>query len=206
MEYENTDEAARREACEKVKQIVKAIKAIKIRYYPNFSKISEKDQETYQKLQDNLETISESHNLHNLKATLMSEVEARYDRNDDNMGLGHSTGPDDILQACYGAVDAQQEALSRGKIGQAIKCQEILKDYIQQIDSPDVMGLVINYKRERFAELVRTRDEVEGQNFSWNNRMRGFYHPEHVKERQAAINTIINVPDKTKQNEEVQTI
>ena len=43
MGYENVDEAARREACERVKQIVKAIKAIKIRYYLNFSKISEKD-------------------------------------------------------------------------------------------------------------------------------------------------------------------
>ena len=206
MEYENTDETARREACEKVKQIVKAIKAIKIRYYLNFSKISEKDQEIYQKLQDNLETISESHNLHNLKAALMSEVEARYNRNDDNIGLGHSNGPDGILQACYGAVDAQQEALSRGKIGQAIKCQEILKDYIQKIDSSDVIGLVINYKREKFAELVRTRDEVEGENFSWNKRMRGFYHPEHATERQDAISIITNVPDKTKTNEEVLTI
>ena len=55
MEYQNTDDAVRRDACERVKQIVKAIKAIKIRYYLNFSKISEKDQETYQKLQDNLD-------------------------------------------------------------------------------------------------------------------------------------------------------
>ena len=33
MEYQNTDEAARRAACERVKQIVKAIKAMKIKYY-----------------------------------------------------------------------------------------------------------------------------------------------------------------------------
>lgn len=206
MGYENVDETARREACEKLKQIVKAIKAIKIRYYLNFSKISEKDQETYKKLQANLETISESHNLHNLKVALMSEIEARYDRNDDNMRLGKSTGPDSILEACYGAVDAQKEALSHGKIGQATKCQEILKSYMQQIDSLDVIGLIINYKREKFAELVRTRDEVEGQNFSWNKRMRDFYHLEHVMERQDAISIITNIPNKTKQNEELLTI
>lgn len=206
MGYENVDETARREACERVKQIVKAIKAIKIRYYLNFSKISQKDQETYQKLQANLEKISESHNLHNLKTALMSEVEAKYDRKDDDIGPRNSTEPDDILQACYGAVDAQKEALSRGKIVQATKCQEILKKYMQQINSPDVIALVVNYKREKFAELVRTRDEVETQNSAWNNVMRGFYHPEHVKERKDTIGIIGNVQDKPKQNEEVLTI
>ena len=67
MEYQNTDDAIRRDACEKVKQIVKAIKAIKIKYYLNFSKISEKDQDTYQKLEANLDKISTSHNLNKLK-------------------------------------------------------------------------------------------------------------------------------------------
>ena len=39
MGYENIDEVTRKEACEKVKQIVEAIKAIKIKYYLNFSKM-----------------------------------------------------------------------------------------------------------------------------------------------------------------------
>lgn len=116
------------------------------------------------------------------------------------------TEPDDILQACYGAVDAQKEALSRGKIVQAAKCQEILKKYMQQIDSPDIIGLVVNYKREKFAELVRTRDEVENQNSAWNQMMKSFYHPEHAMQRQDTISIIGNVQDKPKQNEEVLTI
>ena len=132
MGYENIDEATRRQACERVKQIVKAIKAIKIRYYLNFSKISEKDQETYQKLQDNLDKISESHNLQNLKVALMAEVDAKYDRKDDDNGIQNEIDPDDNLKACYGAIDAQKEALSRGKITQALRCQEQLKKYKQK--------------------------------------------------------------------------
>ena len=55
MEYENVDEVAKRQACERVKQIVKAIKNMKIKYYLDFSKISEKDKETYQKLEEALD-------------------------------------------------------------------------------------------------------------------------------------------------------
>ena len=75
MEYQNTDDAIRIEACEKVKQIVKAIKAIKIKYYLIFSKISAKDRETYQKLEKSLEKISEEHNLNSLKVALMKEID-----------------------------------------------------------------------------------------------------------------------------------
>ena len=81
--------------------IVKAMKAMKIKYYLNFSKISEKDRETYQKLEESLEKISNSHNLNNLKVALMSEINAKYDN-------GNSTEPNDILQKCYGAIDAQK--------------------------------------------------------------------------------------------------
>ena len=44
MEHENLDENAKYlAACENVKKIVNAIKSIKIKYYPNFAKISEAD-------------------------------------------------------------------------------------------------------------------------------------------------------------------
>ena len=86
MEYENVDEVARRQACERVKQIVKAIKTMKIKYYLDFSKISGKDKETYQKLEEALERVSSSHNLEGLKVALMSEVSARYDRGSSGDG------------------------------------------------------------------------------------------------------------------------
>ena len=195
MGYENIDEAARRQACERVKQIVKAIKALKIRYYLNFSKISEKDQETYQKLQDNLDKISESHNLQNLKVALMAEVDAKYDRKDDDNGIQNEIDPDDNLKACYGAIDAQKEALSRGKITQALRCQEQLKKYKQKLN-PDEYQVMLNYKREKFAELMQTREQVEEQTKLWNSRFKGMYKIKHTQERQQTMETISELQNK----------
>lgn len=197
MEFEGTDEAIRRQACERVKQIVKAIKAIRIKYYLNFSKISEKDQEIYQKLEASLEKISNSHNLNKLKVELMQELSAKYDRKDEEKEPENRREPDNILQACYGAIDAQKEALSRGKITQARKCQQILKKYMQKIDLENYRELIINYKREKFAELMKSRDDLEEQNNSWDKIMRAFYKEGHVKERQTAIKLITKVPEKT---------
>ena len=197
MEFENTDEAIRRQACERVKQIVKAIKAMKIKYYLNFSKISQKDQETYQKLEENLDKVSTSHNLTKLKVELMQELSAKYDRKDEDIEPENQGKPDKFLQACYGAIDAQKEALSHGKITQAIKCQQILKQYMEKINLENYKELVINYKREKFAELMKSRDELETQNNSWNKIMRAFYKEDHVSERQNVIDLIMQVPEKT---------
>lgn len=199
MEYQGTDDATRREACEKVKQIVKAIKAIKIKYYLNFSKISDKDEEMYQKLESNLEKISQQHDLNNLKIALMQEVEAKYDgKNPEDMKNreqhGHSN---DILQACYGAIDAQKEALSKGRITQALRCQEQLKLYQQELDKAGCTE-VLNYKREKFAELMQTRDQLEDQLKSWNTKMKNLYKVKHVEKRKQAMEVIQNLQNKDK--------
>lgn len=200
MEYGNTDEVARREACERVKQIVKAIKAIKIKYYLNFSKITVEDKETYQKLETNLEQISEKHDLNNLKVALMQEVEAKYDgKNPEDMKHGEQPEPnDDILQACYGAIDAQKEALSKGRITQALRCQEQLKRYKQKLDEVGCQE-VTNYKREKFAELMQTREQIEEQIKSWNNTMKGMYKIRHVGKRKETMEKIQSLQNKEKQ-------
>lgn len=199
MEYENTDEAIRREACERVKQIVKAIKAIKIKYYLNFSRISAEDKERYQKLETNLEKISERHNLSNLKVALMQEVEAKYDgKNPEDMNQGEQPQPNDILQACYGAIDAQKEAISKGKITQAIRCQEQLKKYKQELDEVG-REEVTNYKREKFAELMQTREQLEEQLKTWNSMMKGMYKIEHAGKRKEIIENMQSL-----QNIEIQ--
>jgi len=191
MIHENVDDAVRREACERVKQIVKAIKAIKIKYYLNFSKMSEKDKETYQKLEKHLEKISDEHNLNSLKVALMSEVDAKYDKKDlDDGQPGNEHDPDKIMQACYGAIDAQKEALSKGKITQALRCQEQLKRYMQVIDSLECKDMIINYKREKLAELGRSREQLEEQIKSWENKMKGMYKIVHVSKRDNAIKMV----------------
>lgn len=192
MEFQNTDEAVRKEACEKVKQIVKAIKAIKIKYYLNFSKISTKDQEIYQKLEANLESITKTHNLNNLRVALMQEVEVKYNgKNPDDMNQDEEPEPEDILQACYGAVDAQVDALSRGRITQARRCQEQLKKYRQRLG---IVGdkEIENYKREKFAELSRTRElgitlsQLKNQQEEWldKNNIRDMFKIKDAKERE----------------------
>lgn len=196
MGYENVDEVARKQACEHLKQIVKAIKTIKIKYYLNFSKISAKDKETYQKLEASLEKISSMHNLGNLKVALMQEVSDKYDRPDADMMEQKEKQPDDILQACYGAIDAQKEALSRGKITQARKCQEILKKYMQNVNLENYRELITNYKREKFAELVKSRDELEQKNASWYRIMREFYKEGHTMERKNVVDIVPRVPEK----------
>ena len=201
MEYQNTDEATRREACERVKQIVKAIKAIKIKYYLNFSKISAKDKEAYQKLEANLEKISNEHDLSRLKVALMQEVGAKYDGKnpEDIMKQGKQHEPnDDILPACYGAIAGQKEALSRGRITQALRCQEQLKRYKQGLDEVGIKE-VTNYKREKFAELMQTREQVEEQLKSWNNTMKGMYKKKHVEKRQKIVEEMQGWQNKEKQ-------
>lgn len=188
MEYEKVDENAKYlKACENVKKIVNAIKLIKIKYYPNFSKISEKDKEVYEQLEDNLEKISGKNNLNKLKIALMEEVSAKYDKKEINSEKnGNQFSNDELLLACYGAIDAQKEALSFGKIKQAQKCQSILKQYMKQIDSMSFRELVINYKREKFGELIKNRDMVQKRNETVMNYMKDCYEKSQVIERQYA--------------------
>ena len=202
MDYPNTDEATRREACERVKQIVKAIKAIKIKYYLTFSKISGEDKVTYDKLEENLEKISTAHNLNNLKVALMQEVSDKYDGKPvKDMGEGSQPEPNKLLQSCYGAIDVQKEALSKGRITQAIRCQEQLKRYMQELDE-NGRKEVTNYKREKFAELMQTREQVEEKIKTWQNTMKGMYKIKHVRERKDTMTKIQSTQNKERQAEE----
>lgn len=191
MEHENIDETTRYlAACENVKKIVNAIKSIKIKYYPNFAKISAEDKKIYEQLEANLEKISEGNNLNGLKVALMQEVSAKYDKKDIKNEQGNPNSVDNELQACYGAIDAQKEALSHGKIKQAKKCQEILKQYLDELDSMSYRELVVNYKREKFGELIKDKDAVQEKNEAWMSEMKGFCKPEYVMERQQATEKI----------------
>ena len=194
MEYQDTDEITRREAIEKVKQIVKAIKAIRIKYYPDFSKVSEKDQETEQKLQANLEQIAQNNGLNELRSSLIQEVDERYG------GKEPENKNDSILQACYGAIDAQKEAISKGKITQALRCQEQLKMYKQKLSKAECQE-IINYKREKFAELMQTREQLEENMKKWNSQLKGMYKIEHAQKRRDAMEVIQNLQNPEKSQE-----
>ena len=198
MEHENVDENARYlTACENVKKIVNAIKSIKIKYYPNFAKISEEDKKVYDELELNLEKISEDNNLNRLKTALMEEVSAKYDKKDMKKEPRDPKFLDNGLLACYGAIDAQQKALSQGKISQAKRCQNILKQYMKEIDSIECRKLIINYKREKFGELIRDREAVQRKNEETMNFMKGCYESGIVLERQHAKEQIEEAKNKS---------
>lgn len=193
MDYQNADEAVRREVIEKVKQIVKAIKTIKIKYYANFVRISEKDQETYQILTKELDQISSKHKLDNLKIALMEEVSQKYDiKSEDDIKKEKQEDPEDILKACYGAIDAQKEALSRGKISQALRGQEMLEKYINQIDNLKVLNEIKNYKRKKFAELVRSREDIENKNKDYMEILKECFNETNSQERTDVIEVVNN--------------
>lgn len=186
MEHENIDENAKYlTACENVKKIVNAIKLIKIKYYPNFSKISEEDKQVYKELEVNLEKISEDNNLNRLKDALMEEVSAKYDKKDIKNEQKDPNFLDQELLACYGAIDAQQEALSHGKIKKARECQEILRKYLEELPTY-CKELVVKYKRDKFGELTRDETILQKCNNSWMNCMKGLCKPEYAEERRQA--------------------
>lgn len=107
---------------------------------------------------------------------------------------------DEILQVCYKIIDAQKEAISKGKITQAIRCQEQLKRYKQELDEAGCQE-VTNYKREKFVELMQTREQVEEQLKAWNNTMRGMYKIKHVGKRKETMEKIQSLQNKEKQTQ-----
>ncbi len=202
MEYEKTDEDIKyRTACENVKKIVNAIKSLKIKYYLDFSKISEEDEMRFKQLESNLDKISEENNLDGLKTELMSEVVAKYEKRDIKKEEGSPRFIDDKLMACYGAIDVQQKVLSEGKIKKAIKCQQLLDKYINELDSMTYKDLIVNYKREKFGELIRSKEAVHENNEQWSTRLQDFCINCSASARKEATEQIENAKENTEEIE-----
>ena len=190
MEYEKSEEDIKyRSACENVKKIVNAIKFLKIKYYLDFSKISKEDEERFQQLEADLDKVSEENNLDGLKSELMSEVNAKYgQRNND--GEPQSKFVDDKLMACYGVIYVQKDVLSKGKIKKAIRCQEILKQYIEELESEEYKKLIVDYKRSKLGELNKTNEVVHENNEQWMKKLKLCSRKELVTNRKDAMSVI----------------
>ena len=111
---------------------------------------------------------------------------------------------EDILQACYKAIDAETEAISQGKMGLALKYQDQLKKY-KQLLPVEYKDLTTNYKREKFAQLEKTREQVDGQKESWKNKMKGMYKIKDVTIRKEAMRIISNTQNKEQEKEDKET-
>lgn len=174
MMYEDIDEAAKyQEACRKVKQIAEAIKNMRIKYYPNFVRISEEDKQVYNELNLQIEKIARENGLNQLKDELINEITDKYDGqvpliDDQEQGQRGNIGLyEKVLKVYYGAIDVEKYALSKGKIKQALKCQakanacmtELQKSE-QEEDRKQLVEMATHYKREKFAELAQTKEQI----------------------------------------------
>lgn len=178
------DEAEREQAyikaCDNVKKIAKAIGAIRIKYYPNFSQISDIDKETYTELNKQIDQISKEHGLEKLRTFLMGEVEAKYDNKAKIQDENIAETEELRLLAYYGAIDAEVTALSQGKIKQAMKCQEIRKKYENKANKVMLENMT-KYKREKLAEIGRTRQITEQNNQKWETLLKDFNQKTEVR-------------------------
>lgn len=104
----------------------------------------------------------------------------------------------DTLQACYKIIDEQKEALSQGRITQALRCQKQLEIYKQKLDSVDYKE-VTNYKREKFAELMQTREQIEEKLRAWKSNMKGMYKIGHVGKRKETMEKMQKLQNREQQ-------
>lgn len=189
MEHENVDETiAFQAACQKVKQIANTIKAIRMKYYPNFAKISDEDKETYNSLYAQIDKVAEENGLTKLKAELMADIEDRFNdvsKPKENDGQKENSEPSEkILKAYYGAIDAGKQALSEGRLKRALNCQKQAITYMTQLEALNQSGLVemaVHYKREMFAEL--SVEQQKTQKTNWDKFLKSTYRESDLQER-----------------------
>ncbi len=219
MRYESVENVNEyQKACSNIKQIAKAIKAIKIKYYTNFSKISEQDRDTFDKLNKQMEIISSENGLNKLAESLMEEIDAKYsgktpeiyrykleDRETRNQIFN------EILLACYGAIDAGKQALSVGKLKSAIKCQEKLQEYSQIFDMHEegskFREIVTEYKRKKFGELALTKEQNQILNEKYEGILKGYFESTTPEERENLGKEIAGIKrEKTKERDTEEVV
>ena len=209
MKYENIDETNKyQEACRKVKQIANAIKLIRIKYYPNFARISDEDKQIHDELNTQIEKIAKENGLEKLKAELIEDISDRYALNSDEEIHDSSQLEDKNLKAYYGAIDAGEKALSEGKLKKARSCQKEADIYWAKLEKLDqkngtnkLIEMATDYKRAKFAELVPTKEEITTQ---WNQFMEACHRDESEQDRREFIDDAErNITEKPKEKETV---
>ena len=179
MEYENVDESAiNQEACQKVKQIAEAIRKIRIKYYPNFTKISAEDKEIFDKLNNQIDKIAEKHGLNKLKVELINDIEDRYNENmpenseEKQKNEGGSNSELAFKKYCA-AKEVEVTCLKRGQIQRARQCQEE-GNRLYSLLSEEEKQEAILYKRELFGTLGISISETYNRVEKYKSILKGF--------------------------------
>lgn len=204
MEHENVDEAiAFQTACKKVKQIANAIKTIRMKYYPNFAKISDEDKQTYEELHLQIDKIARENGLNMLKTELIADINDRFQDSQNEADANKQEKPaEKILKAYYGAIDAGNQALSEGKLRRALNCQKQANSFMEQLEAiaqEDLLRMAVEYKRARFAELSQERGEKEQVTTNWEQFLQQTYKTEDFQKRNDIAQEILQNAKRTEQ-------
>ena len=204
MEHENVDEAiAFQTACKRVKQIANAIKTIRMKYYPNFAKISDEDKQTYEELHLQIDKIARENGLNMLKTELIADINDRFQDSQNEADANKQEKPaEKILKAYYGAIDAGNQALSEGKLRRALNCQKQANSFMEQLEAiaqEDLLRMAVEYKRARFAELSQERGEKEQVTTNWEQFLQQTYKTEDFQKRNDIAQEILQNAKRTEQ-------
>ena len=231
MEYENTDrEVQYRQACEKVKKIAEVIEMFRIKYYPDFSKISEKDKEKYDTLNGEMEKIVSENGLENLSKPLMAEISGKYDEQFPQLNEQDMEDPEkrnqifeNIKLACCGAMEAEKQAClswakaKETKNEQAAETQQQLAETCQtRVDQ--LMGMIDGYeggqavqeemkkfRRDKFAQLNVSKEKTQQNNSRFTELFKGYYTQTDEQTKKEATDIIketqVEMSNPVKENE-----
>ena len=204
MEHENVDEAiAFQTACKRVKQIANAIKTIRMKYYPNFAKISDEDKQTYEELHLQIDKIARENGLNMLKTELIADINDRFQDSQNEADANKQEKPaEKILKAYYGAIDAGNQALSEGKLRRALNCQKQANSFMEQLEAiaqEDLLRMAVEYKRARFAELSQERGEKEQVTTNWEQFLQQTYKTEDFQKRNDIAQEILQNAKRSEQ-------
>lgn len=207
MEHENVDEAiAFQTACKNVKQIANTIKAIRMKYYPNFANISDDDREAYNRLHAQIDEIAQKNGLVKLKKELITDIEDRFNTDisqDVNEQEKKSEQSEKVLKAYYGAIDAGKQALSEGRLKRAINCQKQADYYMKQLEklkNDGLMRIALHYKREKFASL--SLEQRKSSVTNWDDFLKGTYRAEDLQKRNSIAHEILLQDSEIERQEE----
>ena len=145
MEYQNIDEAARKQACERVKQIAEAIKTIRKKYYLCFNKISNPDKQRYEQLIAHMQSVASQNGLEKFNAQLISEINTQFGENLPNdineNGIPSKNSEQDLYQKFIKGSQLQAECTklfektdNPAYIKRAIQIQNHLKKIVEILD------------------------------------------------------------------------
>lgn len=109
---------------------------------------------------------------------------------------------DEILRECYNITNMEIESMQEDDLVKAKKCKDMLNEYLSRISSKTYGDLLTEYRREKFGELLRAKEDVEKRKNEWNQSLSGFYKLENAQDRDLFTGIIRKMTRSTEKSKE----